>query len=162
MPNSNSKHFQVLTHPRAARPPAHRWILSAPAQLQLCQLGRLGQRRKRIESKGFPWLPLQNIVWGSKQTDKFSVLSVSILLLLFNFILCSSSVFLKMLTVSWTKISSCLDPTKVPEQGHLPHSCRIPHISPHHQLSKVQTPSSWLWACLAGPSCSQDCCRNWE
>lgn len=49
-----------------------------------------------------------------------------------------------MLAMSWTKSSSHQDLTKAPEQGHLPHSCRIPRISHHHQLSKVQTPNSWL------------------
>lgn len=121
--------------PRAAQPPAHRLILNAPTQLQLCQLGRLGQRRKGSRAKASHGCPSRILFEALHKLINSVESQVSILAVYFSSFSIS---FLKMLTVSWT---SRLDLSKAPEPGHLPHSCRIPHISHQHQGAN---PNSWL------------------
>lgn len=142
--------------PRAAQPPAHRLILNAPTQLQLCQLGRLGQRRKGSRAKASHGCPSRILFEALHKLINSVKSQVSILAVYFSSFSIS---FFKMLTVSWT---SRLDFSKAPEPGHLD----ISHIlvgSPIFLINtKVQTPIPGSKACLAGLSCSQDCCRNWE
>lgn len=131
-----------------------------------CQLGRLGQRRKRIKSKGFPQLPLQNVVWGSTQTDQFSELSVSILAVYFS----SFSILLhaphQYSSKCWLWAGQRAHHARTSPR---PQNKAISHIlvgSPAFLITtscpRCKPPIPGSRACLAGPSCSQDCCRNWK
>lgn len=121
-----------------------------------CQLGTLGQRRKGIKSMAaFAEYCLRLYTIGSTQwalSFHPSPLFQFYCMLLINI----------PQNAAYELDKEFIMPILVPEQGHLPHSCRIPHVFHHHQLSAVQTPIPGSRACLAGLSCSQDCCRNWE